>query len=128
MTINLENLSEETKKKIIDLNNLQQTLEFITSQKMQFESSLRETETAIDELEKINPDDIVYKSIGGILVKSEKNKLLDEKKNLKVTLEMRSKTLKGKEERTRTEIERLSKSIQADIKEILLKIFIFILF
>jgi prefoldin beta subunit len=117
MTINLENLSEETKKKIIDLNNLQQTLEFITSQKMQFESSLRETETAIDELEKINPDDIVYKSIGGILVKSEKNKLLDEKKNLKVTLEMRSKTLKGKEERTRTEIERLSKSIQADIKE-----------
>ena len=117
MSINLENLSEETKKKIMDLNNLQQNLEFITTQKMQFESSQRETETAIEELEKIKPEDIVYNSIGGIFVKSEKSKLLDEKKNLKVTLEMRMKTLKSKEDRTRSEIERLSKSIQADIKE-----------
>lgn len=117
MTINLDSLSEEQKKKILNLNNLQQSFEFITSQRLQVESTLRETELAIEELEKINPEDTVYKAIGGILVKSEKNKLLDEKKSLKVTLEMRLKTLKQKEERVKNQIETMRKSLQADFQK-----------
>ena len=115
--INLDNLSEEQKKKLLNLNNLQQSFEFITTQRLQIESTLRETELAIEELEKINPEDTVYKAIGGILVKSEKNKLLDEKKSLKVTLEMRLKTLKQKEERVKTQIETIRKSLQADFQK-----------
>jgi len=117
MSINLENLSEEQKKKLLNLNNLQQSFEFITSQRLQVESTLRETELAIEELEKINPEDTVYKAIGGILVKSEKTKLLDEKKSLKVTLEMRLKTLKQKEERVKAQIETMRKSLQADFQK-----------
>ncbi len=117
MTINLDNLNEEQKKKILNLNNLQQSFEFITSQKIQLESTLRESELAIEELEKINTDDTVYKAIGGILVKSEKNKLLDEKKSLKVTLEMRLKTLQQKEERVKSQIETMRKSLQADFQK-----------
>lgn len=117
MTINLDSLSEEQKKKILNLNNLQQSFEFITTQRLQVESTLRETELAIEELEKINPEDTVYKAIGGILVKSEKNKLLDEKKSLKVTLEMRLKTLKQKEERVKNQIETMRKSLQADFQK-----------
>lgn len=116
MTINLDNLNEEQKKKLLNFNNLQQSFEFITSQRLQIESTLRESELAIEELEKINPEDTVYKTIGGILVKSEKNKLLDEKKSLKVTLEMRLKTLKQKEERVKTQIETMRKSLQADFQ------------
>ncbi len=115
--INLDNLTEEQKKKLLNLNNLQQSFEFLTSQRLQIESTLRETELAIEELEKIKPEDAVYKAIGGILVKSEKNKLLDEKKSLKVTLEMRLKTLKQKEERVKTQIETMSKSLQADFQK-----------
>jgi prefoldin beta subunit len=117
MTVNLDNLNEEQKKKLLDFNNLQQSFEFITSQRLQVESNLRDTELAIEELEKINPDDTVYKAIGGILVKSEKNKLLDEKKSLKVTREMRLKTLKQKEERLKSQIETMSKSLQADFQK-----------
>lgn len=117
MTINLDNLNEEQKQKLLNFNNLQQSFEFLTSQRLQVESTLRETELAIEELEKINPDDTVYKAIGGILVKSEKNKLLDEKKSLKVTLEMRLKTLKQKEERVKTQIETMRKSLQADFQK-----------
>ncbi len=116
MTINLNELDEEQRKKIINLNNLQQSFEFITTQRIQLESNLRDTEIAIEELEKINPDDAVYKVIGGILLKSEKNKLLDEKKSLKVTLEMRLKTLKQKEERVKNQIETMRKSLQADFQ------------
>ena len=115
--INLDSLSEEQKKKLLNLNNLQQSFEFITSQRLQIESTIRETELAIEELEKINPEDTVYKAIGGLLVKSEKSKLLDEKKSLKVSLEMRLKTLKQKEERVKTQIETMRKSLQADFQK-----------
>jgi prefoldin beta subunit len=117
MTINLDNLNEEQKKKLINFNNLQQSLEFITSQRLQVESTSRDTDLAIEELEKIDTDDIVYKAIGGILVKSKKDKLLDEKKSLKVTLEMRLKTLKQKEERVKNQIETVRKSLQADFQK-----------
>jgi len=116
MTINLDELDEEVKKKVINLQNLSASMEFLTNQKIQMESAQRECEAAISELEKINPDDTVYKSIGGILVKSEKNKLLDEKKSLKTTLEMRLKTIDGKLERTKSQIETLRTSIQADFQ------------
>jgi len=116
MSINLDDLDEEVRKKVINLQNQSTTMEFLTNQKIQLESALREVEIAIEELGKINPDEVVYKSIGGILVKSEKNKLLDEKKSLKVTLEMRTKTLSQKLERTKSQIETLRKSIQSDLQ------------
>jgi len=116
MSINLNNLDEEQRNKIQNLANLQQTHEIINTQKNQMESHLRETEFAIEELEKTSEDNAVYKSIGGILVKSERNKLLDEKKSLKVTLEMRLKTLDQKKSRLENQITTLTTSIQEDLK------------
>ncbi len=117
MTVNLENLDEETRNKVINLQNLSTTVEYLTQQKFQMETSLKDTEMAMEELEKIEPDHIVYKSIGGIMVKSEKNKLLDEKKSLKVTLEMRIKTVDQKLERTKKQVETMRTSIQADLQK-----------
>lgn len=116
MTINFDQLDDETKKKIQNITALSQNLEFLTQQKLQIESSLREAELAIDELEKANPDTIVYKRIGGVMVKSERDRLLDEKKSLKITLEMQSKTLTQKTERTKNSLETLQKSLQADLQ------------
>ncbi|MFX1374882.1 MAG: prefoldin subunit beta [Promethearchaeota archaeon] len=116
MSINFNNLDEEQRKKLQNLANLQQTYDIISTQKNQTETHLRETEFAIEELEKVNEDNTVYKSIGGILVKSERNKLLDEKKSLKVTLEMRIKTLDQKKSRLENQITTLSNSIQANFQ------------
>ena len=116
MGLNLENIDPELRKKIENLQNLQRTLEFLSQQNMQIQSSLRETEVAIEELEKSSPDAVVYKSIGGIMVKSEVTRLLDEKRSLKVTLDMRNKTLQQKIERSKSQIESMSKSLQADLQ------------
>ena len=83
---------------------------------MQIDSTIRETELAIEELEKASNDTIVYKNIGGIMVKSDRNKLLDEKKSLKITLEMRSKTIAQKTERTKNSFESLQKSLQNELQ------------
>ena len=116
MALNYNQLDEETKKKIQNFTNLNQTLEFLTQQKLQYDSELRETELAIEELEKVNSDTLVYKKVGGIMVKSDRDKLLDEKKSHKKTVEMRLKALTQKTERTRNSIETLQKSLEADLQ------------
>ncbi len=114
--INLDNLSDDLKKKIQNLQNLQQSFEALTNQKLQYESEKFETQKAIEELEKASPEDAVYKSIGGILIKSNKDRLLDEKKSLNVTFEMKLKSLTQKLDRMKTEIETLRKSVQNELQ------------
>ena len=116
MSLNLDNLDEETRNKLMNLQNLSQSLEFLTNQRLQMEATLRETELTIEELSNVEDDTLVYKSIGGILVKSDKNKLLDEKKSVKVTLDMRIKTIKQKEDRSKQQLETLRKSLQSDLQ------------
>jgi prefoldin beta subunit len=116
MTINFDQLDEATKKKIQDLNSLSQNLEFLAQQRAQIDNSMREADLAIEELEKSEENTLVYKNIGGIMVKSERNRLLDEKKSLKKTLEMRSKTIIQKIERTRGTLENMQKSLQNDLQ------------
>lgn len=117
MTINPNQINEELRQKLTNLQNLQNNLEFIVNQRIQLESQLKETELAIEELEKTDPEETVYKSIGGIMVKSSKDKLLSEKKNDKTTSEMRVKTLKQKEERTRNQLEKLSQTLQSELQQ-----------
>ena len=112
----MEKYNEETKKKFQNLTQLGQALELLTQQKRQIDSNIRETELALEELEKASPDTVVYKQIGGIMIKRERNKLLDEKKSDKETLNMRSNTLAQKIERTKSTFENMQKSLQADLQ------------
>ena len=116
MGTNLDNLPEDVKKKIMDLQNLQIQLQNLRNTHEFLENQRRETDLAIEELEKVGPDAVVYKTIGGIMVKSERDKLLDEKKSLKVSTEMRLKTVNKKEERTIQTLENMRKSLQADLQ------------
>ena len=117
MGINLDNVPEELRKKIIDLQNKQVQLQNFRNSHEYLESQNRDTELSIQELEKATSDATVFKSIGGILVKSTRDKLLDEKKSLKVSIEMRLKTIKQKEERSIQELEQIRKSIQSDFQK-----------
>jgi prefoldin beta subunit len=127
LTINYESLNEETKKRFQTLSQFGQTLEILTQQKLQIDSNIRETELAIESLTEATPDTPVYKSIGGVMVKSTRDKLLDEKntnketltmqsKTLKETLTMQSKTLAQKIERTKSTFESMQKSLQEDLQ------------
>lgn len=117
LAINFNQLDEDLKKKIQQFQQIQTNLEYIINQRIQLETRLRETELAVEELEKTGSDEIIYKSIGGIMVKSERDKLLAEKKSQKTSLEMKIKTLKQKEERARGQIENMTKSIQSDLQQ-----------
>ncbi|MCK4280510.1 MAG: prefoldin subunit [Candidatus Lokiarchaeota archaeon] len=117
MSIPYENLSDDLKNKLQNYNNLVRTLEFLTQQRFELERGLRDAELAIGELDKTESDKEVYKSIGGIMVKSERDRLLDEKKSQKASIELKLKTITQREERTKTQLETLRIALEKDFKD-----------
>jgi len=117
MSIPYENLSDDLKNKLQNYNNLVRTLEFLTQQRFELERGLRDIELAIGELDKTESDKEVYKSIGGIMVKSERDRLLDEKKSQKASIELKLKTITQREKRTKTQLETLKIALEKDFKD-----------
>ena len=79
---------------------------------MQFELQLKEVKRALDELEKLEEGSEVYKSIGSILVKTDKEKLREELDDKKETLEIRLKTLQRQEEKMLNKLKEMEVKIR----------------
>jgi prefoldin beta subunit len=77
---------------------VQQDLQSVAQQRMQFDMKLREAVHTLDELKTLGDDTSIYRPIGGLLVKakgkSEVEELLTEEKE---TLEVRLKALERQE-------------------------------
>jgi prefoldin beta subunit len=77
---------------------VQQDLQSVAQQRMQFDMKLREAVHTLDELKSLGDDTSIYRPIGGLLVKakgkSEVEELLTEEKE---TLEVRLKALERQE-------------------------------
>lgn len=102
---------------IMQIQELQQRLEILISQRSQLELQMKETERALAELEKLDDDAIIYKYIGAILVKSQKDSVKEELAEKKDTLEMRIKTFQKQEERTRKQFEESRAKIQSALQK-----------
>ncbi|MEM1728278.1 MAG: prefoldin subunit beta [Candidatus Jordarchaeales archaeon] len=103
-------------QQIIRMQQLQQSLELLISQRTQLEIQLRETERALKELENVKPDETVYKIVGPLLVKADLNKVKEELEDLRVSIDTRIKTLKRQEERSRKQLEEMREKIQAALQ------------
>jgi len=57
-------------EQLAKLQQTQQNLQSILAQKQQLEFDKLETEKALEELQKVNDDDMVFKHAGTILIKS----------------------------------------------------------
>jgi len=65
-------------EQLAKLQQTQQNLQSITGQKQQLEFDKLETEKALEELQKVNDDDMVFKHAWTILIKSNKKDLIEE--------------------------------------------------
>jgi len=102
---------------IMKLQQLQQKMEILVAQRRQLEQELKQTESALSELETLETDALVYKSIGAILVKANKEKVQEELGDRKETLEMRVKSIVKQEERIKIDFEDKQKVLQAAIQQ-----------
>jgi prefoldin beta subunit len=109
-------LPPQVQEELVRLQQLQQTLQAVVSQKQQLEMDMTETDRAVAELEKITGETPVYKSVGSILVKADKQILLSELKERKELLNTRVTVLGRQEERTRDRIKDIQQKLQEKLR------------
>ena len=103
-------------EQLMKLQQTQQNLQMIVSQKQQLELDQLETEKALEELKKANEDDAVFKHAGTILIKSNKKTLLEELEERKELAKTKSSLLTKQEERLKTSLKEQETKIQEMIK------------
>jgi prefoldin beta subunit len=84
-------------EQIMKLQQSQQNLQSIMTQRQHLEMEKAETEKALEELKKITDTDSVFKQAGTVLIKSNKKTLVDELEE-KVELSKTRSTVLGKQE------------------------------
>jgi len=70
MSEEISRLPPQVQERLLRLQQLQQTLQGVLTQKQQLELELTEVEQALGELEKLTDAAVIYKSVGSLLVKS----------------------------------------------------------
>jgi prefoldin beta subunit len=118
MSEDISRLPPQVQQRLLRLQQLQQTLQGVISQKQQLEMQLTEVEQAGIELGKAAKTATIYKSIGALLVKADKTKVTAELKEREELLKMRVDVLGKQEERLRTQVKDLQEKLQRDLRPV----------
>jgi len=108
-------LPPQVQNQLAQLQQVQQQAQMLIGQKNQVSMMLKDTEMALKELEKLDEDSIIYKSVGEILIKADKNKTLEELTEKKDMLDLRLKTLSRQEERVQNRYKQLHEQIKQSL-------------
>nr|AIF01540.1 prefoldin, beta-like subunit (pfdB, PFDN6) [uncultured marine thaumarchaeote KM3_149_F07] len=103
-------------EQLAKLQQTQQNLQSILAQKQQLEFDKLETEKALEELQKANDDDMVFKHAGTILIKSNKKDLIEELDEKKELAKTKASLLTKQEERLKITLKEGETKIQEMIK------------
>jgi prefoldin beta subunit len=115
MSDELSKLPPAVQERLLRLQQLQQSLQATMMQKQQTELELNENDTALEEVQKIQEDTPMYKSIGSLLIKTEKTKITTELTERKELLNTRISVLTKQEERLRSQMKDLQTKLQQDL-------------
>lgn len=109
-------LPPQIQEQLSRLQQLQQTLQAVATQKQQLEIEASETDKALAELEKMTDLSVVYKSVGSLLLKSDRQTLLKELKERKELLGTRITVLGRQEDRTKERMKELQEKLQEKLR------------
>jgi len=107
-------LDKETQEKIQELQSYEQNINNLIFQKQTFQMELNESENALEEIKKTN--DSVFKIIGQIMIKSDKDKILKELENKKKILSLRLESIEKQEKLLSEKSEKLRQEVMKKIK------------
>lgn len=102
-------MDSQTGKKIQEMQMLEQSLQSLLMQKQAFLMESEESEKALEELSQSGEE--VYKIIGQVLIKSNKEKIIEELKKKKELLDLRIKNIEKQENSLLERLEDLKKDI-----------------
>jgi len=111
-------LPPQIQNQLAQLQQLQQQAQAVISQKSQIEVLIRETDAALKELDKSSDETIIYKSVGELLFRAEKPKLIEELKERKDMMDLRLKTMSKQEERIQSRFSQLQEQLKQSLGQI----------
>ena len=118
MSDELSQLPPQVQERLLRLQQLQQTLQSILGQKQQVEVEVTEIDQALNELQKLTDDAVIYKATGSLLVKTERPKITAELTERKELLNTRVTILGKQEERLRTQLKDIQTKLQQDLNPV----------
>tara|TARA_Y100000310_G_scaffold93787_2_gene91337 strand:- start:15608 stop:15943 length:336 start_codon:yes stop_codon:yes gene_type:complete len=105
-------VSNESEKKINQLQMLEQSMQNLLMQKQQFQLQQVEIESALKELENVNE---AYKIVGNIMVLSKKADLKSDLDSKKEVIELRIKNLEKQENQLREKASKLQSEVMKEM-------------
>jgi prefoldin beta subunit len=108
-------LPPQIQNQLAQLQQIQQQAQAIVAQKNQVDIALKEAELALEELEKLETDAVVYRAIGDLLIKTEREKTKQYLIEKKDTLGLRLQTLARQEERSQKRFQQLQEQLKQAI-------------
>ena len=108
-------LPPKVRQRLVRYQQLQQTLQAILARKQQLSLELMEVENALKALEEIDDDTPVYKSIGALLIRSEKAKLVQELEDRKTVIQLHLERLESQEKRAQEELKDVEAKLRRDL-------------
>src|SRR3989338_8260639 len=106
-------MNKETEKKLNQLQLYDQNIQSLIAQKQNFQAQLMEIENALKELSETKEE--TYKLIGNILVKKNKEDLINELDSKKEVINIRVKNINKQEEQIKEKAEKLQSEVVKEI-------------
>ncbi len=110
-----EQIPPQVQNQLMRFQELQEQLNNIVLRKRQFELESKEIDRALGESKNLADDAVVYKSVGVLLFKSEKAKIVAELTEKKEETDLRIKTIEKQELRLKAQLEELRKTIMSQV-------------
>jgi len=97
---------------LAQLQQLKVQIDALGRQKMQVEALLRDAEHALEELEKVDENSVIYKNVGELMIKASRDTVKEELIERKETYDLRLKTLERQEERAQKRYQQLQEQLR----------------
>jgi len=108
-------LPPKVQQRLMRYQQLQQTLQAIAARKQQLRLELMEVENALKALSEADDATPVYKSVGALLIRAEKAKLIQELEDKKSVIELHLERLETQEKRAQEELKDIEAKLRRDL-------------
>lgn len=114
--MNMENIPPKVQNQLAMLQQMQQQLQTVVSQKAQYEMTIREAKRAVEDLADVPEDAAVFMNVGSIMMQKSKEQVLVSLNDRAETLDLRVKSLEKQEKALQSRFEQLSSQIRGALE------------
>ncbi|USS41371.1 prefoldin subunit beta [Thermococcus aggregans] len=112
----MQNIPPQVQALLGQLESYQQQLQLVIQQKQRIQVELNDAKKALEEIEQVEEGAPIYKTVGTLIVRSTKEKALEELKEKVETLEVRLRALERQEQKLNEKIKELTQQIQSSLR------------